>query len=77
MKNRPPLRTNEIHAYNFGARARRAGVDLSLVLPLDNLPGVVPLEPPELEALAAMGPDSFEKWTVKGWVESPQPDGLR
>lgn len=69
MKYRPPLRTAEINAYNYGARARLAGIDLAGLAPLDSFPPMLSLTPAELEAVAWLGPDRFGHWAVRGWVE--------
>jgi hypothetical protein len=29
------------------------------------------LEAVELEALARLGPDAFQRWSVRGWIETP------
>jgi hypothetical protein len=68
MKYRPPLRTSEIHAYNFGQRARLSNVELAGLLPYLNYPPLIALLPSELEALDRLGPDEFERWAVKGWL---------
>lgn len=68
MKYRPPLRTAEIHAYNFGRRAAAAGIDLPAVVTLDGSPPALVLTPAELEAVSQLGPDQFGRWSLKGWI---------
>lgn len=70
MKWRPPLRTSELLAYNWGARAREDGYDLGEIYPMENLPPLVGLEAGEVDALSRLGPDAFQKWATRGWVEA-------
>ena len=30
------------------------------------------LDPLELEALVRLGPDAFDRWAVRGWLESEE-----
>lgn len=69
-KRRPPLRSSELHAYNYGRRARAEGLDAAQLLPLEGWPAVLALSAPELEALAGLGPDAFERWALRGWIEA-------
>jgi hypothetical protein len=73
MKYRPPLRTAEINAWNFGARGRALGFTIGDLAPLGNLPPRLALTLGELEALDRLGPDAFERWSARGWVEGERP----
>ena len=76
LKWRPPLRTSEILAYNWGRAAKRDGTDLGEIYPLDNFPPVRALTGRELEALARLGPDAWQKWAARGWAEFTPPEAL-
>lgn len=65
----PPLRTAEIRAFNYGARAKARGLNLDAIAPLGPYPPLLELEPSELDAVGALGPEQFHRWVVRGWVE--------
>jgi hypothetical protein len=73
MGNRPPLRTNEIRAYNWGARGRAAGLLPGDLEPMGSFPPRLGLSPGELDALAGLGVEHFQRWALKGWIEAPEP----
>jgi hypothetical protein len=76
MKYRPPLRTPEILAYNWGVRGRREGLQLADLEPLENYPPRLGLTVRELEALAVLGPDAWNRWAFRGWAETLDPGPL-
>ena len=43
---------------------------MSELLPLEGYPSLLPLTVEELEALARLGPDAFERWAVRGFIAS-------
>lgn len=76
MKYRPPVRTSEIFAYNWGARGRSCGLSLADLAPMDNFTPRLDLSPSELDHLAALGPDAWHRWAARGWVEAPEPEAI-
>lgn len=63
-------------AYNWGARARAQGYDLGAIVPLGNLPPEPGLSPGEMDALGRLGPDEWQRWTVRGWSETRPPEAM-
>ena len=64
------MRTSEIHAYNYGQRAREAGVPVSQLAPSDEDQRGPDLDSAELDSLIQLGPDGFDRWAIKGWIEA-------
>lgn len=56
-------------AFNFGRHFRGRGGELSGLSPL--LPQLRPLglNAAQLDALARLGPDAFQRWAVRGWFD--------
>lgn len=66
-KRRPPLTTAEIHAYNYGVRARARGLTPD-ALALPGIVGVaVPFDLGEAEAEERLGSREFARWALRGW----------
>jgi hypothetical protein len=66
----PPLRTAEIHAYNFGRQTRAAGLDLAALTPPGMAWAVIPYNADTERAESELGPSGFASWAVRGWLES-------
>ena len=67
---RPPLRTAEIHAYNFGRQTRAAGLELAALTGTGMAWAVVPYGPGQVEAEIALGREQFTHWAIRGWLDS-------
>lgn len=59
-------------AWNLGRRARRLGLPLAALSGLSPEAPTPELSAVELEALANLGPDQFDRWALRGWLESSE-----
>lgn len=69
-RNRPPLLTAELRAFNFGRRARAAGLELAALTTSQMAWAVVTYGPDDELAESRLGPELFRRWAIRGWIES-------